>query len=103
MSFGPLQLGMPGQPACPDEYTPESTILTPRAKRLYLQVSGQTVYLQFGVMPQGRGAGTGSVVWQPEEPYQPVIASLRRDYDAVRVRNYTPGAQAQIMLTPLTT
>ncbi len=101
MNYEPLQVGQPEQPPCPDKYDEDSTLIAPRAKRLFLQVSNQAIYLQFGIMPQGRGVDAGSVVWQSEEPYLPIIVTLRRDYDAVRVRNYTPGQEAQAMLTPI--
>lgn len=99
--YEPLQLGQPEQAKCPDKFSDESTLITPRCKRLYLQLSVNAVYIQFGIMPQGRGSDAGSVVWQEQEPYLPVINTLRRDFDAVRVRNYTPGKEAQVMLTPL--
>lgn len=102
MNYEPLQVGLPGQPACPDHYNQESTLIAPGSKRIYLQIGVNPAYVQFGTMPQGRGNDEGNVVWQPEEPYLPVIISQVRDYDAVRVRNYTAGEEAQAMLTPRT-
>jgi hypothetical protein len=99
MRYEALQLGQPGQPACPDKYTETSTRITQGSKRVLLQVSKQAVYVQFGIMPQGRGSGAGSVVWQEEEPYLPMTIGLRRGFDAVRVRNYTPGAEAQVLVS----
>lgn len=99
MIYQPLQLGQPGQPKCPDQYTNESSRLTPGAKRIILQTSKQAVYVQFGVFVGGvRGSDFGSIVWQAEEVYLPIIGSLARDFDAVRVRNYTPGQEAQVLL-----
>jgi hypothetical protein len=99
MAYESLQLGQPGNPSCPNAYDAASTLLCPGSNRLVLQVSSQAVYVQLGIMPQGIGAGLGSVQWQPEQPFLPVIASLGRKFDAVRVRNYTPGAEAQVMIT----
>lgn len=97
--YEPLELGQPGKPACPDKYNEESTLICPEATRLILQVSGQTVMVQFGIMPQGKGLSGGLVQWQPEQPYLPIIASLGRSFDAVRIRNYTPGQAAQVFVT----
>jgi hypothetical protein len=99
MSYEPLQLGQPGNPKCPDAYNADSTVVVQGSTRIVLQVSVQAIYVQLGVMPQGRGVGIGAVVWQPEEPFLPMIASLARKFDAVRVRNYTPGAEAQALVS----
>jgi hypothetical protein len=99
MAYPPLQLGQAGQPKCPNKYNEESSLLCPQSKRLVIQVSKQAVYIQVGIMPQGIGASLGAVVWQPEQPFLPMIASLGRNFDAVRVRNYTEGSEAQIFLT----
>lgn len=98
MRWDPIQLGQPGQPACPDAYNDASTRITPGTKRVFLQISKQAVYVQMGIMPQGRGTGSGAVVWQAEEPYLPMITSLARNFDAIRVRNYSPGQEAQIFV-----
>lgn len=100
MAYQALELGQAGNPACPDKYTEESTLLATGSRRLILQISAQAVFIQFGTMPQGKGAGLGSVVWQTEMPFLPVVGILPKHFDAVRVRNYTPGAKAQVMLTP---
>jgi hypothetical protein len=94
--YEPLELGQPGKPKCPDKFTPESTLICPGTTRLILQISLQPVYVQLGIMQQGRGTGVGAVQWQAEEPFLPLIASLARKFDAVRVRNFTPGAEAQV-------
>jgi hypothetical protein len=100
-SYAPLVLGMPGtgQPKCPDQYTPESTLVCPRSKRLMLQIGKQALVVQLGVMQQGIGMSVGSVQWQTEEPYFPIVASLGREFDAVRVRNFTPGQEAQAIVS----
>jgi hypothetical protein len=99
MRWTPIELGQPERPQCPDAYSENSTRITPGAKRVLLQVSNQAVYVQFGIMPQGRGTGAGSVVWQEEEPYLPMAIGARRNFDAIRVRNYKKGAEAQVMAT----
>jgi hypothetical protein len=99
MLYTPIELGQPGKEKCPDKYNAASTLICPDAKRLVLQVSVQAVIIQLGIMQQGKGVGPGSVQWQAEEPYLPMIASLGRTFDAVRVRNFTPGAEAQVFLT----
>jgi hypothetical protein len=99
MLYTPIALGQAGNPKCPDKYNEDSTLICPGAKRLVLQVSLQAVFVQLGLMPQGIGAGAGSVQWQAEEPYLPLIASLGRNFDAVRVRNFAPGVEAQVFVT----
>lgn len=103
MSYEALQLGQPGQPKCPDKYEGASTLICPRSNRVILQISGQAVYVQLGIMSQGVSSGGGSVQWQPEQPFLPIIASLGRKFDAIRVRNYTKGAEAQVMISVDTT
>lgn len=97
-NYPALELGQPGNEACPDGYTPGSTLLCPGSTRLMLQVSANAVMIQLGVMPQGMG-GLGAVVWQPEQPFLPMIAALNRRFDAVRVRNYTKGQKAQALVS----
>lgn len=98
MAYPALELGQPGNEACPDAYNAASTLYCPAANRLVLQVSKQAVMVQLGVFPQGKGAGLGSIVWQPEHPFLAVFASLGRNFDAVRVRNYTKGQAAQVLV-----
>lgn len=95
MLYPALELGQPGNPAVPDRYTDASTLICPRSRRLFLQVSLQAVVVQFGLMDQGVGSGKGAVRWQSEEPYLPVTASLGRNFDAVRIKNYLPGKPGQ--------
>jgi hypothetical protein len=99
MAYGSLLLGQPGQPVCPDAYNNESTLVCPKSKRLILQVSVQAVMVQLGIMTQGVSTGAGGVQWQPEQPYLPLMASFGRNFDAVRVRNFTKGAAAQVLLS----
>jgi hypothetical protein len=98
MLYTPLELGQPGNPKCPDRYNDDSTLIVPGCTRLLLQVSAQTLIVQLGIMPQGRGVSEGSVQWQAEDPYLPMIAALNRSFDAVRVRNFSPGIEAQVFI-----
>lgn len=95
--FEPIELGQPERPKCPDVYNDASTRLTPGARRIVLQISKNAVYVQLGIMPHGRGASVGSVVWQDEEPWL-VSAALGRRFDAVRIRNYSKGNEAQVFV-----
>lgn len=106
MRYPAIELGQPASasasanPACPDKFEPgqgPATLLCSNSHRLLLQVSKQAVMIQFGVMPQGKGAGFGSVVWQEPEPFLPMIASLAREFDAIRIRNYIAGQPAQVL------
>lgn len=99
MAYGSIELGQPNNPPCPDAYEPASTLVCAKSKRLILQISNQAVFVQLGIMQQGIGAGVGSVQWQPEQPYLPIVASFGRNFDAVRVRNYTKGVKAQVLLS----
>lgn len=93
-SYPPLQLGTPGAQACPDQFTGASTKACPGCGRLVIQISAAAVYIQFGT-------GIGGVLWGVEEPYLPLVGSLTRTFDAVRVRNFAAGVAAQVMLTPV--
>lgn len=99
MRYAPLELGQAGNDPCPDAFNEDSTAIVPDCQRVILQISGQAVFIQFGIMPQGRSQSEGSVVWQVQEPYLPMIAALSRAYDALRVRNYTPGKESQVLVT----
>jgi hypothetical protein len=99
MRYEAIELGQPGNPGCPNAYDDASTLICPGCERLVLQVSKQAVMLQFGIMPHGKSLSPGVVQWLAEEPYLPMIASLGRNFDAVRVRNYIPGQEAQVFVT----
>lgn len=101
MRYPALELGQEGRPACPDAYNEESTLICPGAKRLILQVSpAANVMVQCGIMPQGKGSGVGSVIWQDEEPYYAgAAASLGREIDAVRVRNWKAGEPGEVFVS----
>lgn len=91
-SYPPLQLGTPGATPCPDQFSPASSLICPGSARLLIQISVAAVYIQFGL-------GVGGVQWGVEEPYLPLVGGLTRNFDAVRVRNFTAGLGAQAMLT----
>ena len=99
MIYEPLELGQTGNPACPDKYEEQSTRVCPNSTRVILQISKAAVKVQFGIMPHGKSLSAGAVQWQAEEPYLPMIAALTRKFDAVRVRNLTPGEPAQVFVT----
>ncbi len=100
MAFPALEVGQPGNPVCPNKPTAEASLWCPGSKRLLIFVSANAVMVQLGYMPQGRGSDLGSVVWQPPKPFMPCAAALEREFDAVRVYNYTSGAEAQVLLSP---
>jgi hypothetical protein len=99
MRYDSIELGQPGKAKCPDAYDQDSTLICPDCQRLVLQVSRQAVVVQLGTMPSGKSLSPGAVQWQTEEPYLPLIASLGRTFDAVRIRNYTPGQEAQVFVS----
>jgi hypothetical protein len=75
--------------------------LCPGCKRLTCQVSWQPVYITFGY-------GYPIPSYGAPEPYLPFMGQLLRDFDAFKVRAYTPLAQipagqrqAQVKLIPL--
>jgi hypothetical protein len=65
----------------------------PGARKLRVQVSEATVVIQFAI-------GVASPVWEDEQPLYPTVGSITRRFDAVRVRNFTTGVAAQVILTP---
>jgi hypothetical protein len=91
--FPSLELGTPGKPACPDQYTNASTLICGGATKLRIQTSLAAVYISFGI-------GIGGIVFGPDEPFYPTVGSIVRSFDGVRVRNLTPGQAAQVLLTP---
>lgn len=95
MAYAPLLLGYTGTSACPDRFSSESTLECPGTSSVTVQVSQAAVWVQFG-----RGASPGSIAWQPEEPLLPVVGNLARSCDWVRVRNFTAGQHAQVVITP---
>jgi hypothetical protein len=99
MIHAPIEVGQAGREKCPDKYNEASTLWCPNAKKLVLQISKQKVFVQLGLMQQGAAGGIGSVQWQPEEPFIPLVASLTREFDAVRVRNWLAGAEAEVFIT----
>lgn len=90
--YPPLQLGTPGKPACPDEYTTASTLLCPGCSTVLLQIGVAAVYVSFGV-------GVAAPDWGPDEPFLPLAVSQGRSFDAVRVKNFTPGLAAQVLIS----
>jgi hypothetical protein len=96
MAYSSLELGQAGNPPCPNGWEKGATLICPKSTRLALQISNEAVFVQLGIMPEGIG---GQPQWQDEQPFLPVIAFLARNFDAVRVRNYTPGAEAQVLLS----
>lgn len=99
MAFYVMEVGIPGKPPCPDEFEEvgPATLICPRSKILLVQISLQAVYMQFGVMDEP-GSFAGSVIWQRERSWVPTSFSHSRNFDAVRVRNFTAGQQAQVSL-----
>jgi hypothetical protein len=103
MAFPALELGQLGNPALPNnpkEATiEEATRLCPGSDRLLIFVSANAIYLQLGYMQNGRGTSSAAVDWQPPKPMRPCAATLYRQFDAVRVYNYTPGRAAEVLLS----
>lgn len=90
--FLELRLGFTGTPACPDEYSRAATLECAGAGRLRIQSSLNAVQLQFG-------SGVGGIQWGNDETFYPVVGSIPRAFDAVRVKNLTAGKAAQVILT----
>lgn len=93
-SFPALELGQPGKPACPDGYTQASIVYCPGCTKLTIQTAVAGIYLSFG-------QGIGGVVWGVDEPYLPVVGTIIRRFDALRVRNLVKGEPAQVLLIPI--
>ena len=100
MAFYVMEVGLPGKPKCPDQFEDvgPATLICPKSKVLLVQVSLKAVYFEFGVMEAGDGSFVGSVIWQRERSWLPVSFSHSRSFDAVRVRNFAPGEEAQVTL-----
>lgn len=104
-SFYVLEVGVPGRPKCPDEYEDvrpgglsPAVLICPRSRALIVQVSLKAVMVQLGIMDKP-GSFEGSVNWQGNgRMWLPTTFALPRQFDAVRVRNYTPGEEAQVTL-----
>lgn len=87
-----LELGLPGKPACPNNYTSASELQAGGSTRLRIQSSAAGIYLSFG-------EGIGGIIWGPDEFFYPTIGTLYRTFDAVKVRNAIAGELAQVVLT----
>jgi hypothetical protein len=79
----------------------DKEVLCPGCNRLSVQVSNQAVYITFG-------AGTPMAIYEPAEVFLPVIGNVLRNFDAFKVRAYTPAAslpagatQARVQLRPI--
>jgi hypothetical protein len=94
-----LELGLPETTACPDKYSPESTLYCPGSRRLILQVGVNAAKVQLGKMRAGSTAGLGGIDWQPHETFLPCLAAFERDFDAVRVHNRYAGKEAQVLIS----
>lgn len=100
VGFEQLELGMPGSEPCPNAFEALSTLYCPGAKKLILQVGVNAVKVQLGIMGEGGvTAGLGGITWQPHETFFPCLASLERDFDAVRVHNRVAGQEAQVLIS----
>jgi hypothetical protein len=100
MAYLALEVGQAGNSACPNQYNAASTLLCQRSTRLILQISKEAIFLEFGKMEQGRTSGLGGVTWQGEIPLLAGTSGvLHQDFDAVRVRNYKAGEEAEVLLS----
>ena len=97
--YGSIELGQPGNPECPNEYNEASTLICPGAVKCLIQISVAAVYIEFGINRQG-ATGVGNITWGPKEPLLPIVLLRGRRFDAIRVRNYTKGVPAQVLITP---
>lgn len=95
-AYPALMLGTPGASACPDAFSSASTLSCPGTRILTVQIAVAGIYLQVGY-----GLG-GNVRWDSEEPLLPILGSLARSCDWVRVRNQVAGQAAQVLLTART-
>lgn len=101
-AFYVLEVGLPGRPKCPDEFedgeNSPGVLICPGSKLLIVQISAKAAFVQLGIMDKGAGSFIGSVDWQTPRSWMPTAFALPRKFDAVRVRNYTAGEEAQITL-----
>lgn len=100
VAYEQLELGLKETPACPNKFTAESTLWCPEAKKLILQVAVAMVKVECGIRGAGGvTAGLGGVIWLPHETFYPCMAVLHRDFDAVRVKNWQTGIEAQVLIS----
>lgn len=70
----------------------------PGTRRLLLQVTNAQVYIGYGTL----SGGGGSAVYPPnDEPFLPVIGSIERECDEVRIKSYIPGTPAKVIIRAL--
>lgn len=79
----------------------DQEILCPQCNRLTFMISNQAVYITFG-------QGTPMALYGLAEVYLPTVGQLIRQFDAFKIRAYTPAAklpagatQARVQLTPI--
>lgn len=66
----------------------------PGTTRVLLQISGAKVLVGFGT-----SYGGGSAVYPADEPFLPVVGSVQRDCDAIRIKSAVPGVPATATIT----
>jgi hypothetical protein len=98
MRYRPLELGESGQPRVPNQFSEESTLFCPSSERLLLTVMRNSVYVELGQLREGEASSLGSIQWQGEFRMLPIVASLGRLFDAVRVRNFDPESPGAVIL-----
>lgn len=73
------------------------TLTCPGSRRITLQVSNAMAAIGFGA---GGGIRGGAPVFPAsDEPFLPTVGGLTRECDAIRVKSYTPGLPARVLIT----
>jgi hypothetical protein len=104
VAYEPVELGLPETPACPNKFEAAvegnpAVLFCPGARVLILQVAANAIKLELGLMQAGQTSGMGGIIWQPHESFFPCLARLPRDFDALRVKNWKSGAEAQVLIS----
>ena len=71
-------------------------LVCPDVTTVTVQVSNTAISIGFGTGGNGR---PGTATYSQDEVLLPSIGGLDRDCNAIRIKNYTPGTPARVMLS----
>jgi hypothetical protein len=83
--------------ATTDTYTAANSLTAPGARRFRFEVFNNAIFWQLGFIRPGAGSRSGPAIRWSANEYRlaPARGSLRRTFDAIRIRSAVAGSPAQ--------